>query len=193
MKQFLEATNFLQSIAAQAEANSNEARQLVAGLSEQQLNWKPRPDQWSMAECLDHLTLSNAAFVPYLASAIARGRTKAPVQAPPPYQPTRIGGWLIRQVSPEAPRKLKAPKIFRPAEPPKISNALDHFLDGQAKFLNLVRQVEGVDYNIIRLRSPVTPLIRYSLADALVVTVVHEQRHLGQAGRVRHDVNFPGS
>src|SRR5215470_6565197 len=182
MKQFLEATNFLKSITAQAEANSNEARQLVVGLSDQQLNWKPRPDQWSMAECLDHLSLSNAAFAPYLSNAIARGRTKAPVQMAPAYHPTRIGAWLIRQVSPEAPRKLKAPKIFRPAEPSKIASALDHFLDGQAKFLNLVQQVAGIDYNSIRLRSPVTPLIRYSLADALVVTVVHEKRHLDQAG-----------
>ncbi len=193
MKRFLEATDFLQTIAAQAEANSNEARQLVRGLSEQQLNWKPAPEQWSMAECLDHLTLSNAAFAPYLTSAIARGRTRAAVQAPPAYRPTWMGGWLIRHVLPEAPRKLTAPKIFRPADPSKITNALDHFLGRQTEFLNLVKQVEGIDYNSIRLRSPVTPLVRYSLADALVVTVVHEQRHLGQAARVRNDANFPGN
>ncbi len=36
-----------------------------------------------------------------------------------------------------------------------------------------MRQAKGLDYNKTRLRSPVTPLMRYSLADAFVVTVVH--------------------
>jgi hypothetical protein len=33
--------------------------------------------------------------------------------------------------------------------------------------------------------------MRYSLADAFVVVVVHNQRHLAQARRVRELTNFP--
>jgi hypothetical protein len=33
--------------------------------------------------------------------------------------------------------------------------------------------------------------MRYSLADAFVITVVHGQRHLGQAQRVREAQGFP--
>ena len=31
-------------------------------LSGKQINWKPRPDSWSVGQCLDHLINSNEAF-----------------------------------------------------------------------------------------------------------------------------------
>jgi nucleoid-associated protein YejK len=99
---------------------------------------------------------------------------------------------LIRHVSPESPKKLTAPKAFRPAGASAISGALDRYLREQEEFLNFVRQSAGIDYNRVRLRSPVTPLVRYSLADAFVVIVVHAQRHLQQARRVRATSGFPG-
>ena len=67
------------------------------------------------------------------------------------------------------------------------------FLDEQQKFIDFVRQCHGIDYNKTRLRSPVTALVRYSLADAFVITVVHAQRHLAQARRVRENPEFPRS
>lgn len=65
------------------------------------------------------------------------------------------------------------------------------FVNQQARFLDFVHQSTGIDYNKARLRSPVTPLMRYSLADAFVVTVLHGQRHLAQARRVRELPEFP--
>jgi hypothetical protein len=99
-------------------------------------------------------------------------------------------GWLAKQVSPEAPRKLTAPKIFRP-DSSNISGALDMFVNQHKGFLEYVRQATGIDYNKTRIRSPVTPLIRYSLADAFVITALHGQRHLAQARRVREMPEFP--
>ena len=189
MKRFLESSDLLETIQREAETVNQDARQLTADLSESQLNWKPAPDKWSIAECLDHLTLSCAGFRTYLTDAIARGRAKWPVNSPPQYRPTWMGGWLARQLI-EPSRKLPAPKIFRPSVS-RISNALDRFLEQQASFLDFTRQTSGLDYNKTRLRSPVTALIRYSLADALVITVVHEQRHLAQARRVRETAGFP--
>ena len=49
----------------------------------------------------------------------------------------------------------------------------------------------GLDYNKTRVRSPVTALLRYSLADAFVVIVVHSQRHLLQVRRVSQLSEFP--
>lgn len=191
MKQFLESSSLLQTIAAEAEKNSDEAKGLVAGLSEAQLSWTSAPDRWSIAQCLDHLAATSKAFEPYLTAAIKRGREKWPVRAPVPYRPSWVGGWLIKQVVPEATRKVPSPQVFRPSQSPTIENALEKFLKQQGEFLGLVREAEGLDYNQIRLRSPVTPLMRYSLADAFVVTVVHGWRHLAQARRMRETPGFP--
>jgi hypothetical protein len=191
MEQFLHATNLLETIVAESEANSDAARELASGLSPAQLNWRPTPDKWSIAQCLDHLTISSNSFDGYFSEALVRGRKRWPVSSVPAYRPSFMGGLLIKQVNPEGGRNLSAPKIFRPAESSSIDEPLEKFLKQQTRFLEFVRQTSGVDYNKTRIRSPVTPLIRYSLADAFVVTVVHGRRHLAQARRVLETSGFP--
>jgi len=191
MKRFLESVNLLRTIVTEAEENSDAARQLVSGLTEAQLNWKPALEKWSIAQCLDHLTVTSSRFDTYFTAAVARGRKRWPVSTGPSYRPSLMGGWLIKQVNPETGRNLPAPKVFRPSDSSTIHGALESFLKQQERFLKFVREADGVNYNKTKLRSPVTPLMRYSLADAFVITVVHGQRHLAQARRVSEMAGFP--
>jgi len=191
MKLFLDSTALLQTVVSEGEKNNEAARALTSGLTDAQLNWKPAADRWSIAQCLEHLAVSTAAFKNYFNAALESGQKKSPVTSPPVYKPSLVGGWLAKQVSPEAPRKVPAPKIFRPADSSNIQGSLDMFLQEQERFLAFVRQCGRLDYNKTRLRSPVTPLIRYSLADAFVIVVLHGQRHLAQARRVREMPEFP--
>ena len=179
---------------AEAKENSEAARALTSDLSEAQLNWKPSPEQWSIAQCLEHLVVATKGFEKYFTAGVGTC-AKEPARSPgtPKYKPSLVGGWLAKQVSPEAARKLPAPKIFRPGNSSDIQRSLESFLDEQDRFLDFVQRSEGIDYNKTRLRSPVTPLMRYSLADAFVITVLHGERHLGQARRVREMPQFPRS
>ncbi len=190
MKQFLESGDFLETIAAESAKNTENARALVEGLTEAQLNWKPAPERWSIAQCLDHLAVTVSQFKNYFPKALSLGRAKWPATGNVPYRPSFLGGWLVKQVNPATMRKLPAPRVFRPSSS-AISKALENFLREQNDFLAVVREARGVDYNKTRLRSPVTPLMRYSLADAFTVTILHEQRHLAQARRVREAPGFP--
>jgi hypothetical protein len=192
MKEFIEAPDFLQLVIKKAGENSVEARGLAGELSDEQLNWTSSPDKWSIAQCLDHLAVTGKRFDKYYKDVIERGCEKWPVREPIPYRPTFVGGWLLKQVTPEVKRRIPAPKVFRPGQAGTIKGALEKFLRQQEVFVGFVRSAAGLDYNRIRLRSPVTPLMRYSLADAFVVTVLHGQRHLGQARRVRETAGFPG-
>jgi len=191
MKEFLTSPNLLHTIVSETEKNNAAASQLAGDLNETQLNWKPAPEKWSMAQCFDHLTVSSAGFDQYFINAIAARRETQAAASAPAYRPTLLGGWLIRQLLPESTRKVPAPKVFRPSAS-DIPGALEKFLEQQKIFLDFVGRTEGIDYNKTRLRSPVTPLMRYSLADAYVLTVVHGQRHIAQARRVRELPNFPG-
>ena len=190
MKRFLESKNLVETVITEAQRNAAEARRVVRGLSDAQLNWKPSPDKWSIAQCLEHLTAASGGFNSYFVEALARGRRRFAAASPPTYQPSFMGRWLIKHVEPESPRKLRAPKIFKPSTS-NVQNALDNFLEQQKTFLKFVGDTNGIDYNRTRLRSPVTPLVRYSLGDAYVITVSHEQRHLQQARRVRETPGFP--
>lgn len=192
MKQFLESEDFLQTVVEETKKNSEAAKRLVSTLNDDQLFWTSSPNKWSIAQCLDHLAVTSREFDTYITPAIKQGRERWPISSPVQYQPTWVGGWLIRQVVPETVRKVPAPKVFRPSESPRIENALDKFLDQQERFLKWVDDSRGIDFNKTRLRSPVTRFMRYSLADAFVVTIVHGWRHLAQAQRVRETAGFPG-
>jgi hypothetical protein len=187
---FLDSPDFLRTVVTETERNSATAETLAGELTEAQLNWKPSAERWSIAQCLEHLTVATKGFEKYFDAALARGRTK-PGTISPGYKPSLLGGWLAKQVSPEAPRKLTAPKIFRPVASSNIPGSLQIFLRQQDRFLEFIRRSEGIDYNKTRLRSPVTPLLRYSLADAFVITVLHGQRHLAQARHVQEMPEFP--
>ena len=193
MKAFLDSPDLLNTIASQAQNNNDTARAVAGDLTEGQLNWKPSAEQWSVAQCLEHLAVATRGFDKYFVSALERAKNKFQTTNPPTYKPTMMGGWLARHVAPESPRKLRAPKIFRPPDASAIEGSLQMFLDEQQKFIDFVRQCPGIDYNKTRIRSPVTPLVRYSLADAFVITVLHAQRHLAQARRVRESPGFPPS
>ena len=191
MKVFLDSSDLLQTIASEAEKNNDTARAVAGDLTEAQLNWKPSAQQWSVAQCLEHLAVATRGFDKYFSGVLQNGKQSP--NANPAYKPTMMGGWLARHVAPEAPKKLRAPKIFQPAAQSTIRNSLQMFLAEQSKFIDFVRQCKGIDYNKTRIRSPVTPLVRYSLADAFVITVLHAQRHLEQARRVRESLQFPQS
>jgi hypothetical protein len=98
---------------------------------------------------------------------------------------------LIKQFLPTTTRKMPAPKIFRPVESSNIERALERFLHEQQTFLGFVSEARGMDYNKTRLHSTVTSFVRFSLADAFVMNVVHCQRHQQQARRVRETPGFP--
>jgi hypothetical protein len=193
LKVFADAPNFIATIVSEAEKNNATASDLVRGLTEEQLNWKPDAKQWSIAQCLEHLAVTSRQFNGSFEQLIERARLKWPTTGAVRYRPSLVGGWLIKQVVPETTRKVPAPKVFRPSASSSIHDALGLFLKQQEEFVSFVRQSEGVDYNRARLRSPVTPLMRYSLADAFVVTIVHGYRHLAQANRVKAMPNFPNT
>src|SRR3954469_7557690 len=108
MNQFLDSTDLIETIVTNAEQNNEDARALTADLNEAQLNWKPSPEQWGIAQCLEHLAITSSKFDDYFSAAIERAREKFSVSASPAYKPSFVGGWLARQVDPVHGRNLRA-------------------------------------------------------------------------------------
>jgi hypothetical protein len=96
MKLFLDSPDFLSTVASETDKNIEAARTLTSGLTESQLNWKPSTEQWSIAQCLDHLTVATNEFEKYFETALRRAREKWPVTNSPRYKPSMLGGWLAK-------------------------------------------------------------------------------------------------
>ena len=57
-------------LAADLDANDQAAKKLVAELTEEQLNWQPAPGSWSVCQCLEHLRITNEAYLPPISVAV---------------------------------------------------------------------------------------------------------------------------
>ncbi len=180
----------LSSLLAAAQAVPAEVQTHFGHLTAQQLNWKPDANQWSIAQCFEHLVAANESYFPTFEQVLA-GKQRTTLWQRVPLLPALFGKMIVQAVSPEAARKLKAPKIYAPASS-DIEGAIIHrFLERQEQVIQYMQAMQGLAVEKIIMSSPVTDLITYSVLDACRIIVAHEQRHLLQAKRVLTMSGFP--
>lgn len=173
-----------------AAAIADEAQLKFGVLSPIQLNWKPARDQWGVGLCVEHLLTTNLQYFPIFEAA-RNGRHKAPFAGRIPLLPGLFGKLLLKAVSPQTPKKLRATPVFWPAASDVDAAVVRRFTDQQTQLAEYFGAVERQGLGKIVITSPVSPLITYSLLDACRIIVAHEQRHLQQATRVVETPGFP--
>ncbi len=170
---------------AQLDANAREARRLVEGLSEEDGRWRPAPDAWSVAECLDHLAVANRVYLEAMREPAERARAAGRLRRAPAL-PGFFGRMFVNSLEPPAKSrtKRKAPGKIRPRESPGLRDAFDAFIASQEPVRAFLREYANIDLAGVRFRNPFIGVIHFSLATGLNVITAHERRHLWQAGRV---------
>jgi hypothetical protein len=165
------------------------AEQQFGGLTPGQLNWRPNPDEWSVGQCLDHLIVATTTYFPAFRD-IQAGTKRATVWERVPLLPSLFGPWLIRLLSPERSRKVRAPAVFRPTERLIDPRIIRTFAATQQELVRFMAGTAPGDLDRI-VTSPAARFITYDLLDAYRIIVVHGQLHLQQARRVTELAGFP--
>ena len=163
---------------------------LFASLTPQQLTWKPGRKKWSIFECFDHLLTTNELYMERLREALERGRVTS-AEAISPFKPSLFGRWFIDALRPESKFRTKTFRIFKPQSAKGDLKVTTGFLEQQKALLRLVKQADQCDLNHVKLSSPANRLIKFSIGEALTLTVVHNQRHLLQAQNIQLLAGFP--
>jgi len=173
---------------ADLDAADARATALARPLTAAQLNWRPRPDQWSVGQCLDHLVNATEVYLPVLSNALA----DQPPGTASSIAPGLLGGWFIRNyIEPSgATKRGRAPKKIAPAQEVGAS-ILDRFLRGNEQARDFIRRAAQYDVNRIRFENPFVPLLRFRVGTGLTVLTRHQHRHLQQAERIRAASEFP--
>ncbi|MEZ6003832.1 MAG: DinB family protein [Planctomycetota bacterium] len=164
------------------------AGKLTRGLSSQQVHWHPAQGSWSIAQCLHHLAVSVRAYAPRIHRAL-----QDPVMAQADgkaYAPRWLAGRFIEFVSPRSPKALKAPGTFKPESDPP-TDGLQDFIEMQEFLIHALGAALPVDLNRNKLRSPALPLMTFTIGECFEMLIEHNDRHLGQAQRVRDHADFP--
>jgi len=155
----------------------------VDPLDGDRLRWRPAQGSWSVAEVLEHLTLTNAPYLDTIGQAIARGRREAIVgHGPFAYGP--FGRWWVRALGPTNKRRMVAPAGFAPPAEIDPLAARDRFFETQHGLDDLLRSADGLHLGRIKVTSVLSRLLRFNLATWFASLLAHEHRHLAQAQRV---------
>ena len=162
----------------------------LAGYTRQQLLWRPDAGKaWCIAECVEHVALANAAYLENIEPVVSRAAASSGSG------PLHIGGWLsallLKSVSPQAKKKLRAPRKIRPLHVDP-GEAFERLAATHAEILALLDMRPRPDYNRVRFQNPFVPLVRFTVASAFLIMAAHGRRHLAQAERVREAPGFPG-
>jgi hypothetical protein len=151
------------------------------GLSEAQWNFKPAPDRWSVAECMEHI----AATEDRLQGMIVAQVMKAP--AAPDRDVVKIDAMVISMI-PDRSHKAQAPEELKPTNRFGGADAsLKHFEESRAKTEDILKSTPDLRGHAVD--SPIG--VKLDAYEWILFITAHSERHTKQIQEVKADPNFP--
>jgi DinB superfamily len=152
------------------------------GLSEAQWNFKPAPDKWSIAECMEHI----AAAEDYIRGQIAQNIMKAP--AAPDRDIAKTDAGILAMV-PDRSNKVQAPEPLKPTNRfGSPQSAIKHFVESRATtedFLNKTADLRGHAVD-----SPGGGG-KWDAYEFILLIGAHSERHTKQIEEVKATPGYP--
>lgn len=152
-------------------------------LSTEQLNWKPNPQTWSIAQNIDHLIVVNETYYPVLTS-LKEGTYKTPFIARLGFMVSFLGKTVLNAVKPDRKKKMKTFPVWEPTISQVKDDILDNFKKHQGELSRQIETSKDLVEKGTVISSPANKNIVYKLETAFDIIVSHEQRHLEQAKEI---------
>lgn len=168
---------------------AQDAAVTFGALNPKHLNWRPDPTSWSVAQCLEHLIVSNERTRENADRALDASQPRTIWQRLP-LVPALIGPMLVKSQAPGAGRKIKTTEWAQPAADNMGPDIVSRFAAQQRE---LAAWVRGLDHDRARaaiMESPFGHVIAYSVLNACRLLLAHDHRHMGQARRVMQASGF---
>ena len=161
---------------------ARDAETTFGALDERQLNWRPAPDRWSIAQCFDHLVRGNALVLAAAQTALDHPPTS--VWQRLPMWPALFGWLLIRSQGPNVSRKFTAPMRAQPATSQIPADIVQRFVMQHHEAEEWLRGLDERVASRTIMISPFIKVVTYSVLNGLRLLVAHDRRHYEQARRV---------
>ncbi len=155
----------------------------VAGLSSDQWTFKPGPDRWSIADCAEHIALSED----FLMSMIKDKILASP--APAAKKTDRTKDERIEAVLTDRSHKAQAPEPLRPSHKfASPQDAVDHFR--KARDAN-IKWIETTNADLRDHLAESRPLGDLDAYQWVLYMSAHTMRHTEQINEVKESPNYP--
>jgi hypothetical protein len=150
-------------------------------LSEAQWNFKPAPDKWSIAECMEHI----AASEDFIRGTVEQNVMKAP--AAPDRDIAKIDAGIVANV-PDRSNKVQAPEPLKPTNrfgSPQA--AIKHFIESRAKTEEFLKSTADLRGHAVD--SPVGG--KWDAYEFILMIAAHSERHTKQIEEVKTNPGYP--
>lgn len=159
---------------------TSEFTRAFGALPEEQLNFRPGPGVWSIAQNLDHLMVINRSYFGTF-SEVRNGTYKRPFMARFGFIVSFVGKAILKAVSDNRRKKTRTFAVWEPSQGHLPADILHEFIQHQEELKREIATcAERVGRGVV-ISSPANKHIVYSLEVAFDIIVAHERRHLGQA------------
>lgn len=169
---------------------SADVQKTFGSLSVAQINWKPDIKSWSIGQCFEHLIITNNLYFPNIQKVID-GKHRNNFYTKIPFSVDLIAALMKNSLNPAQKRKMKTFKVFEPATSAVSANIINDFVENNRRLSEMIKAVENLDTQKIKIAEPLSPLLNLRLHDAFEILLMHEERHFLQAQRVKQTSGFP--
>jgi len=171
-----------QALLDQLHASHERVSKLMRGLTEAQWNFREAPDRWTIAECIEHMTIVERRI-------LSRVEQKLSEPPEPEKKPLAAGkDQKIPTIIPNRATRVNAPEPVRPTGAWNPSDLPPHFSETRRRTMEFARAADQ------RLREHVFPHIALGEIDCyqwLLFTVHHGERHARQIEEIKTHPEYP--
>ena len=158
-------------------------KETFGSLTTEQMNWKPDPKTWSIAQNVQHLIVINSTYFPVIES-VKKGTYKPPFIAKFGFIASFFGYMLHRAVKPNRKWKSKTMPMWEPTQGDIPAGILSRFEDHQAELKSLIVDTKELACEGAIISSPANKNLILKLEKAYDIIVTHEKRHYEQSKEV---------
>jgi hypothetical protein len=156
------------------------------GLSPAQWNFKPAPERWSVAECAEHIALSEGFIFGLVSNQVVKGPA-----TPEKREAVKGKDELIVKMLQDRSHKATAPEPIDPTKRPmSAEDSMKLFLESRAKTIDYVKTTQD-DLRDHFYDHPVPAIGTLDAYQWILLISGHTRRHTLQILEVKADPNFP--
>ena len=154
------------------------------GLSEAQWNFKPAPDRWSIAECAEHIGVTETFILNLITGQVLKGPGEPEKRALVQGKDSALMAMAVDRSA-----KFKAPEAIQPTRRWSTSGEITkNVLENRARSIEFIRTTQE-DLRDHFMDHPVFKTL--DTYQWILLTSAHMRRHTAQIVEVKADPNFP--
>lgn len=178
----------LQRLAEAMNGADGAAEALAARVTDQEFFWQPDEGRrWSIALCLDHLTVANWVYGGAIQEAVARAGAAGSLRSGPA-TPGYFGRKFVALLEPPVRRRTSAPARIRPRPVTNRSDILRAYHEAHDAIRRSIVDAAAIDVNRTTFSNPFLRWIRVRVSTGFHVIAAHDRRHLWQAAQVENEL-----